>query len=200
MDKAVNTLRAKFIKDIKKWAKTKKSLKARGVKAVSLVILTKKSNGVNIVLGRESSGAKKGLLNMFGGKNDHGSLWRSLFDETYEELGLILNAQAFINAYRAHYYLTSRGRALIFALQIDNIKPSLYLKMMKKRAKAPVQYREMDSIRNIPVKKLQKAKVTNYVKAVLKFIQKQSKRISKKGIRVSLKDFKSPKTKYSTLV
>jgi hypothetical protein len=192
-----NQLQQKFITDIKKWTRKKKSIKIRRIKAVSIVILTK--NGNNVILGKEMYGKKKGLYNLFGGKNDHGSLWKSLFDEIYEELGLILNAQSFINAYRGHYYL---NKALIFALEIDGIDPKLFLKMRKKRIHAPEQFREMKSIQSIPIKKLLTKKITNYVKAVIKFIETQSRKIkrNKKYIKVNLRDFKSSKTKYSTII
>jgi hypothetical protein len=119
---------------------------------------------VCMVLGRERAGMYKNAYNFFGGKCEgtSKSTWAAmsieekarcilstLFDETAEEMGIILEAEKFI---KSCVCVTRHGPSVLFWCHIVGVSRGAWSSIMTdpKRASA-WKYQEMDAIEHVPV-------------------------------------------------
>lgn len=151
------------------------------IRGVSIVPIDRHhfKNNPCIVLGKERAGIYKNEFNYFGGKAESYSdklvdkcriVAETLFDETLEELGLILNE----NFEKCNPYIISHKGSILFLAFIKNLDKDWWLNLMQNRRVNPFlnwKYQEMSEIEFIPIvdilNKQNEFKISNYVKETI---------------------------------
>jgi len=153
------------------------------VYGVSLLPISIEDGKRVIALGKERDGIFKGEFNYFGGKiedkindlydgvteentfNKYSLIEKSqiiaevLFEETYEEFGVVLNSRKFKKAFLTIVHNPYKdGVSLLFICHISNVEPSRWSSIMKQRQKKykflPWNLQEMSQIKNMDVDNL----------------------------------------------
>jgi hypothetical protein len=156
----VRRLKDVFISQMKQHFSVE-NLKNRSVAGVSFLLLDIDED-INFILGRERDGYYTNKFNMIGGKLEQKTddilydIFSCLFDEVYEELGIVLNSKSFLDSLIDFKFLrwNSENDSLIFVCYIENFNPNVWNKMMKNRFDKynfylPWKYQEMSEIKKI---------------------------------------------------
>lgn len=149
------------------------------VKGVSIVPIDRHhfKNNPSLVLGRERAGVYRNKFNFFGGKTESRGRFlddkcrivaETLFDETFEELGLVLNE----NLEKCNPYIIMHKQSVLFLVFIKNINKQWWLDLMEHRKELndnlKWKYQEMNEIEFVPILDIinqqNKDEVSDYVK------------------------------------
>lgn len=152
------------------------------VKGVSIVPIDRYhfKDNPSIVLGNERAGVYTNKFNFFGGKAESKGktpdekcriVAETLFDETLEELGLILNE----NLEKCNPYIIIHKQSILFLVFIKNLNEDWWLKLMERRKEKNKslgwKYQEMSEIKFIPILDIinekNKDEVSVYVKETI---------------------------------
>ena len=152
------------------------------VKGVSIVPIDRHhfKNNPSIVLGKERAGIYRNQFNFFGGKAESKGttlnekcriVAETLFDETLEELGLILNE----NLEKCNPYIIIHKQSILFLVFIKNLDKDWWLELMKRRREMNPnlywKYQEMSKIEFVPILDIinqqNRDEVSNYVKETI---------------------------------
>lgn len=191
----INTPKNNFVKRIGKFFLQNVNLKKK-IYGVSIVPISIKNNNLIMTLGKERDGIFTNMFNYFGGKiedkindlyddidktnsfREHSLERRSqilaevLFEETYEEMGIILTPRYFkrcVLGVIEHSY--SDGVSLIFPCHISEVSPRVWHNIIINRFDTynflPWNLQEMSEIDNLKVKEFdrlyEKDKISTYV-------------------------------------
>jgi hypothetical protein len=135
---------------------------------------------VCVVLGKERAGIYKDKYNFFGGKMEktwnHGCPWETvstkekvecvlgtLFDETAEEFGIMLDFEKFT---KSCVSITRHGVSVVFWCHIVGVNRSAWTGIMSDPKRSTAwKYQEMDAIEHVPVSSiLDRLDLSSYVR------------------------------------
>lgn len=209
----INTPKNNFVKRIGKFFLKNINLKNK-IYGVSIVPISIKNGNQLMTLGKERDGIFTNMFNYFGGKiedkisdlyddidktntfRDHSLERRSqilaevLFEETYEEMGIVLTPRYFKRCVLGcieHPY--SDGVSLIFPCHITDITPNVWYDIIINRFDMynflPWNLQEMSEIDNLSVKEFdrlyERNKLSTYVYASFDSVHPFYKLINKKN-------------------
>lgn len=129
------------------------------------------------VLAREAAGAYSGKLNFLGGKcsDKSGSPWQTLYEETFEELGLSLDYQLFKQSVISFKWMR---KSMIFFVHIKGLSATKWTRMdtQRKAMGLPWKYTELHEIRHVPVAQIEWARDTSqYVQDALEYVKRAAR-------------------------